>query len=216
MLPKGDRIVIVKPDGTLLVHQGKKREPVNWNPPGCKAATKLGQEGLQLISKRNKPEEKLLVLFKKLKLVAAFELVDEEELHLIGTESDLVKAVLDNPSLIEENFKPIESEKPIQYGVIDLYGVDEKGNGTAIEFKRATATLSAVGQLKRYTNELEKELNKNVRGILAAPSITSGTLKLLKKEGLEYLKMEEPPTHTIEEVGFDKNQKKIDSFKKTN
>lgn len=35
VLPEGERVVIIKPDGTLLVHQKEKREPVNWNPPGA-------------------------------------------------------------------------------------------------------------------------------------------------------------------------------------
>ena len=29
-LPPGDRLVILKPDGTLLVHTDSQHEPVNW------------------------------------------------------------------------------------------------------------------------------------------------------------------------------------------
>jgi RecB family endonuclease NucS len=32
VLQQGERIVIMKPDGTLLVHRKDKRELVNWNP----------------------------------------------------------------------------------------------------------------------------------------------------------------------------------------
>jgi RecB family endonuclease NucS len=32
----GERIVIVKPDGSVLVHQRAGREPVNWQPPGTR------------------------------------------------------------------------------------------------------------------------------------------------------------------------------------
>ncbi|MFQ5800386.1 MAG: endonuclease NucS, partial [Candidatus Hydrothermarchaeales archaeon] len=32
----GDRLVIVKKDGSVLVHQGESREPVNWQPPGTR------------------------------------------------------------------------------------------------------------------------------------------------------------------------------------
>jgi hypothetical protein len=45
VLPQGERIVIMKPDGTLLVHRKDKREPVNWNPPGCRATARLTKEG---------------------------------------------------------------------------------------------------------------------------------------------------------------------------
>lgn len=212
VLPEGERIVIIKPDGTLLVHQKEKREPVNWNPPGCKAETDLGEDGLQLTSVRKKPEETLLVLFKELKLAASFELEDEEELQLVGTEEDLVKSVIKDPSLIEEGFKPEEREKSTGSGVVDLYGIDSEGRGVALEFKRGKATLSAVGQLGRYVKELEKRLERDMRGIVVAPKITSGALNLLDKEGLEYVRIEEPPTHTFEKVIYDKNQKQIHEF----
>ncbi len=173
---------------------------------------KLGKEKLQLISKRSEPEETLLILFKSLKIVTSFELVDEEELQLMGTEEDLVDYVLQNPSLIEEGFKPEEREKSIGSGVIDLYGEDSEGKKIAIEFKRSKATLSAVGQLGRYVKELEEKVEKEVRGLIVAPQITSGASRLLSKEDLEYVRIGEPPTHEFEELTYDKNQKQIKEF----
>ena len=32
----GERIVVVKSDGSVLVHQRAGREPVNWQPPGTR------------------------------------------------------------------------------------------------------------------------------------------------------------------------------------
>ena len=29
----GERIILIKPDGAFLIHQEKKVEPVNWQPP---------------------------------------------------------------------------------------------------------------------------------------------------------------------------------------
>jgi hypothetical protein len=212
VLPEGERIVILKPDGTLLVHQKEKREPVNWNPPGCRAKVRLGGEGLQILSKRVKPKESLLVLFKELKLATSFELVDEEELYLIGTEEDLIETVTRNPGLIEEGFRPLQREKSTRHGVIDLYGVDRDGNGVAVEFKRGRATLSGVSQLGRYVSELQKKINKKVRGVLVAPEITSSALRLLEKEGLEYIKIGKPPSHTFEKISYDKGQRRLKEF----
>lgn len=205
-------MVIIKPDGTLLVHQKEKREPVNWNPPGCKASVEIGEEGLQIISKRSKPEETLLIVFKDLKMASSFELIDEKELRLTGTEEDLVNSVLREPGLIEEGFQPKEREKSTKSGLVDLYGEDSEGHGVAIEFKRGKATLSAVGQLGRYVKELEKKLEKDIRGIVVAPQITSGARKLLEKEELEYVRIEKPPTHMFEEVVYDDSQRSISEF----
>ena len=212
VLPEGERIVILKPDGTLLVHKKEKREPVNWNPPGARAKVKLGEEGLRIISKREKPKESLLVLFKKLKLATSFELGDEEELYLIGTEEDLIEAVFENPSLIEEGFRPIQREKQTRHGIIDLYGIDKDGNGVVVEFKRGRATLSGVSQLSRYVSELKEKTNRNIRGILAAPEITSSALRLLEREGLEYIRIGKPPSYTFEKVSYGGKQRKLGEF----
>lgn len=213
VLPEGERVVILKPDGALLVHQSKKREPVNWNPPGCEASARLSEESLQLISKRERPKEKLLVLFRSLKLAASFELVDREELYLVGSERDLINVAFNEPSLIEPGFKPLEREKQTKYGMIDLYGVDRDGNGVAIEFKRGRAELAGVSQLKRYVEELGEMLGKRVRGILVAPSITSSALKLLKETQLEYVHIRRPPIYTFERVVTrERGQKGIGEF----
>jgi RecB family endonuclease NucS len=213
VLPEGERVVMLKPDGALLVHQKKKREPVNWNPPGCEASVRLGGKGLQLVSKRKRPKEQLLILFKSLELAASFELVDREELQLVGSERDLITLVSNEPSLIESGFKPLEREKLTKYGMIDLYGVDRDGNGVAIEFKRRRAELASASQLKRYVDELSKKLGKRVRGILVAPSITSSALKLLNENQLEYVRIRKPPTYTFERVvARERGQKGISEF----
>ena len=213
VLPEGERVVMLKPDGALLVHQRKKREPVNWNPPGCEASVRLGGKGLQLISKRSRPKEQLLVLFKNLEMAASFELVDKEELYLVGSERDLITLVFNEPSLIEPGLRPLEREKSTKYGMIDLYGVDRDGNGVAIEFKRRRAELASASQLKRYVDELSKTLGKRVRGILVAPSITSSALKLLNEKQLEYVRIRKPPTYTFERVvSRERGQKGISEF----
>jgi len=33
-LSRGERLILLKPDGTLLVHTAQKAKPVNWMPPG--------------------------------------------------------------------------------------------------------------------------------------------------------------------------------------
>ena len=211
ILPKGERVVMTKPDGTLLVHQKKKREPVNWNPPGCNASVSVEEEGLRLISKRSSPEEILLVVFEDVKMAASFKLIDDEELQLVGTEEDLVDSVMEDPSLIEEGFRVKEREKPVRSGVIDIYGEDSEGNGVALEFKRGKAALSAVGQLSRYVKELKEKIDKEVRGMLVSPEITSGAKSLLSRKGLEYVKLE-TSTRAPDEMVYDRGQKRIKEF----
>ncbi len=212
ILPEGERVIIIKPDGTLLVHQKERRDPVNWNPPGCKAKAHLSRKGLEIVSTRDKPKEVLSAIFRDVKLVASFELIDEAKLCLVGTEDDLVENAYRNPEMIEEGFKPIEKELATRYGSADIYGVDCNGNRVVVEFKRDQANLNAVDQLKRYVEELKKKTDKQVRGILVAPRISPSALRLLEKEGLEYSKIEKHHSNWINESLRDTSQKKLKEF----
>jgi hypothetical protein len=48
-----------------------------------------------------------------------------------------------------------------------------------------------VGQLSRYVAALERDLHADteVRGVLAAPSVTDRARRLLREEGLEFVSL---------------------------
>ncbi|USH00388.1 endonuclease NucS [Thermococcus argininiproducens] len=190
-LGPGDRVIIIKPDGSFLIHQKEKREPVNWQPPGSSVSLDVREDKLILRSVRRKPKEILEVELIDVYLFSYFQAEDYEALALVGSEAEMADLVFKNPELIEEGFKPISKEKSIRHGIVDLLGKDKDGNIVILEFKRRRADLHAVSQLKRYVETMREEYEK-VRGILVAPSLTSGARKLLKKEGLEFKKLNPP------------------------
>jgi RecB family endonuclease NucS len=189
-LGSGDRLIVIKPDGSFLVHQSKKREPVNWQPPGSIVRFELGERP-RLLSIRRKPRETLEVELEEIYHVVVFHAEDYEELALTGSEAEMAELIFRNPELIEPGFKPLFREKPIRHGIVDILGKDSRGNVVVLELKRRRADLHAVSQLKRYVEALREE-HGNVRGILVAPSLTSGARKLLEEEGLEFRKVEPP------------------------
>ncbi|ASJ01614.1 endonuclease NucS [Thermococcus gorgonarius] len=189
-LGSGDRVIIVKPDGSFLIHQSKKREPVNWQPPGSVVHLEL-RENPVLVSVRRKPRETLEVELEEVYLITVFHAEDYEELALTGSEAEMAELIFEQPEVIEPGFKPLYREKPIKHGIVDILGVDREGNIVVLELKRRRADLHAVSQLKRYVETLREEY-ENVRGILVAPSLTSGAKKLLEKEGLEFRKLQPP------------------------
>ncbi|WP_099209410.1 endonuclease NucS [Thermococcus henrietii] len=189
-LGPGDRVIIVKPDGSFLIHQKEKREPVNWQPPGSVVRLELRGKPV-LISVRRKPRETLEVELDEVYLITVFHAEDYEELALTGSEAEMAELIFEKPEVIEPGFKPLYREKPIKHGIVDVLGVDKDGNLVVLELKRRRADLHAVSQLKRYVETLREE-HENVRGILVAPSLTSGAKKLLEKEGLEFRKLEPP------------------------
>ncbi len=193
-LGSGDRVILIKPDGSFLIHQTKKREPVNWQPPGSRVRLEL-REGPILVSVRKKPRETLEVELEDVYMISAFRAEDYEELSLTGSESEMAEMIFESPELIEPGFRPLFREKQIRHGIVDILGKDSRGNLVVLELKRRRAELHAVSQLKRYVEALMEENGGNVRGILVAPSLTSGARRLLEKEGLEFRKLE-PPRRT--------------------
>ena len=190
-LGSGDRVVMVKPDGTFLVHQKEKREPVNWQPPGSFISFHVEDDSVVIRSLRKKPREILEVELEDVYMAAIFRAEDYEALALTGSEAEMLEMLFNNPEMIEPGFRALAKEKDIGRGIVDLLGRDSSGNLVVVELKRRKADLHAVSQLKRYVEALRKE-NENVRGILVAPSITEGAKKLLEKEGLEFRAIKPP------------------------
>jgi RecB family endonuclease NucS len=191
-LGPGDRLVILKPDGTALVHTDEGQQPVNWQPPGCVHSVAVDDEALVVRSVRETPAELLVVTFERVDHVALFDATDPSDLSLTGTEADLRERVLADPSLVESGFEPRATERETSAGAVDIYGEDRDGNAVVVELKRRRVGPDAVGQLARYVDALERDLHADVdvRGVLVAPSVTDRARDLLAKRGLEFVSLE--------------------------
>jgi RecB family endonuclease NucS len=106
-----------------------------------------------------------------------------------GTEAALRERLLAEPSLLEPGFTPLATERETPAGPVDVYGEDAAGRTVVVELKRRRVGPSAVGQLSRYVAALERDLHTDseVRGVLAAPSVTDRARRLLREEGLEFV-----------------------------
>jgi len=185
-LERGERILIIKEDGSLLVHRAKGYEPVNWQPPRCIFQTTVENDTLIIKAIRRKPAEHVKVFFDKLYMVSTLSLTDTGEFWLYASEKDMQKAILAEPQLVEEGFKPLAYEKKVEPGFVDVYGVDAKGNFVVVEIKRKTAGREAALQLARYVEAIKSMVNRPVRGILIAPSIAKGVQRTLDKLNLDF------------------------------
>lgn len=190
-LGPGDRHVMLKPDGSALVHTDEGQKPVNWQPPGCTHECRADDGALVIESRRETPDERLEVRFSDVAHVAVFRPTDEETLELEGTEADLKDRILSEPSLVESGFRPLATERETPAGAVDVYGEDSEGRTTVLELKRRRVGPDAVGQLDRYVAALERDLHADaeVRGILVAPSVTERARSLLAEQGLEFVSL---------------------------
>lgn len=183
------RLIILKPDGTVIIHESTKREPLNWQPPGTKVIVYPLGESVVIRAERRRPHEILDIHLEKIYYIASSN-VNHGDFKIVGKEADIINIVIRQPELIEDGFKVIGREYKTPYGKIDLLGVDKKGRYFVLEFKRTKAELQAVSQLYRYYIYFKETFGERVRGGLVAPDITSHALELLKKLGLEYIKIE--------------------------
>lgn len=185
-LEPGERILMIKEDGSLLVHRSMGYEPVNWQPPGCIFRTNISGNVLNIRAVRRKPRESLKINIDKIHLLSVLSLVDKGAFSLYASEEDMQRAILIQPSLVEEGLKPITYEKKVEPGFIDVYAIDKEGRMVVIEIKRRTAGKEAALQLEKYVQSLKKVVSREVRGILAAPGVAKGVQRMLVTLGLDF------------------------------
>jgi Predicted nuclease of the RecB family len=205
-LDYGDRLVIVKPDGTVMVHGDSKREPLNWQPPDTKISYAL-DDGLAVEAKRTSPPEHMYIHFTHIHAISVFRLDDAAELDLVGDEKNIKDRIEKDPSVIEPGLRVISREVTTESGYIDLLCEDTQGRTVIVEVKRTLISPSAVYQLEAYLIDFRKK-NKNaqVRGILCAPHVSEMARTLIAEKGMEY-----------REIGYefelkDKKQRSLDCF----
>ncbi len=208
-LPLGDRIVLIKADKSILIHQPTGSMPVNYMKAQASHIVSVENGRLLLKSRSIAHKEALDLSIERIHFLNSQRMDDAASVSIAGTEDDMAQMIYDTPELVEEGFKPASREEQTKYGFIDVMGTDRNGTLTIIECKRYTADLAAVTQLRRYVEKISQSKGiEKVRGILAAPKITSNAEKMLNDWGFEF-KSITPPKYLEE---FDAKQVKLDSF----
>ncbi|WP_280535371.1 endonuclease NucS [Halopenitus sp. POP-27] len=224
-LGPGDRLLILKPDGAALVHTDEQRTPVNWQPPGSTHHAAVRDGRLRVRSERSSPDETLIVRFSTVHQLSAMAVTGGRDLAVTGSEADLRRRILEDPTLIEPGFEPTAIERDSAAGPMDVFGVDAAGTPVVLELKRRRVGPSAVSQLGRYVDAVAEERSAadsedddpdaadsgtaadasdtdRVRGILVAPSITDRAAELLADRGFEHVALD-PPAPAGDDGGAD-------------
>ena len=208
-LGSGDRLVIIKADKTLLIHQPVGSTPINYMKEGTTILAAL-ENGKLILRCHNIPLKEYMDIFiSEVHSFQPLQLEDGEKIQLAGSERDMSDMIYDNPNLIEPGFRPLSREEHTKYGFIDVFGYDKSSILVVIECKRYTADFKAVEQLQRYVSKIKqlRGLDK-VRGIVAAPEISTNALQMLQNLGFEY-KTISPPNYLER---FNKGQKQLGGY----
>lgn len=187
----GERTIIIKGDGSFIIHQDRKLEPVNWQPPKTKLKVILEDGNIKITGKRRKPDERLELEITKVHVISYHQGSDREDIEMAGYEEDMRQMILKNPELIEKGFRPTSTEYQTAQGFIDIFGKDNTGKIVIIELKSRKAGINAVKQLKRYM-DCFLDHKDFVRGILVSPSLTEDARELLEKNKMEHINLSPP------------------------
>lgn len=208
-LPKGDRLVSVKQDGTIFVHQPEGGNPINYMKAGGSVELLKQDYGLLFKAYNSITKEYLELEIGRVYSFMSRRLEDGQKQLLAGTEADMSDMIKQNPTLISKDFKPLSREEHTKFGFIDVFGHDKKGTLIVVECKRYSAGLDAVQQLRRYVEKI-KDLRgtDKVSGILASPKISPNAEDMLKKWKFLW-RLVNPPMRLVR---HNRNQKALDAF----
>ena len=126
-LNTGDRIIIIKSDKTLLVHQPSGNNAINYMKSNTSHSLSVQDKKLLLKSTNLLQKESMDVLIDKMHFFNTHKLEDSESIVVAGTEEDMSKMLYENPNMIEDGFTAVSKEEQTKYGFIDVFCTDKNG-----------------------------------------------------------------------------------------
>jgi RecB family endonuclease NucS len=194
-LGEGERVIVIKQDNTVLVHQPTDSTPVNYMKDGSSIELSHDEDRLVLESRNLADKDYLQVEISDVVSLSAAKLQDGRSLQLVGTEEDMSDMIRDNPDEIGSWFTPVSREEHTAYGFMDVFGYDDEGRFVIVECKRYTAGVSAVQQLRRYVEKVQALKgvgDAKTRGVIAAPDVASNAKDMLQDWSYEHARVEPP------------------------
>jgi RecB family endonuclease NucS len=179
-LPSALRLLIVKADGSVLVHSdGGSYKPLNWMSPPCRLT-----ESDSVWKVTNKPGETLTITLEEIVSDTSVELGVDPGLVKDGVESHLQELLAVQLHLLGDGWRLVRREYPTPIGPVDIMCRNSDGESVAVEIKRR-GEIDGVEQLTRYLDLLNRDpLIAPVHGIFAAQEIKPQARVLATDRGI--------------------------------
>jgi RecB family endonuclease NucS len=187
VLPEAVRLLIVKADGSVLVHDDAGGfKPLNW----MTAPTFVEDEGDRLVVRKLKTEDVLEIRLAEILSDVSHDMGESAALQKDGVERDLQEELAAAPAALGEELTLVRREWATEVGPVDLMCRDENGEWVAVEIKRI-ATIEAVEQLTRYLGFIREDPAKSTcRGILAAQKLKPQAVTLAESRGIRCVEVD--------------------------
>ena len=187
VLPEAVRLLILKGDGSVLVHDdvgGYK--PLNWMT-GPSVVEELGDV---LVVRKPKTDDVLEIRLAEVLSDVEHDMGESAALQKDGVERDLQLLLAEAPSALGEELTLVKREWATDVGPVDLMCKDDDGGWVAVEIKRV-GTIEAVEQLTRYLGFIRDDSAKaGCRGVLAAQTVKPQAVALAESRDIRCVEVD--------------------------
>jgi len=194
-LPLATRLLMVKSDGSLLVHSdGGSYKPLNWMSPPCSLAVsapddlqaEAGITELWTVT-HAKTADQLIVSIYEVEHDSAHDLGIDPGLIKDGVEAHLQKLLAEHIHLLGDGHTLVRREYMTAIGPVDILARDASGASVAVELKRR-GDIDGVEQLTRYLELMNRDPHlAPVVGVFAAQQIKPQARMLAEDRGIRCL-----------------------------
>src|SRR3954464_16071223 len=186
-LPEAVRLLILKADGSVLVHDDAGGfKPLNW----MTGPTHTQELGDTWLFSKPKTEDVLEIRLVEVLSDVVHDMGESAALQKDGVERDLQLEPANAPAALGEELVLVKREWATEVGPVDLMCRDESGEWVAVEIKRI-ATIDAVEQLTRYLGFIREDPAKaSCRGILAAQKLKPQAIALAESRGIRCVEVD--------------------------
>ena len=194
-LPLATRLLVVKADGSVLVHSDSlSYKPLNWMSPPCTITVQEPDEeqadaGVTQVWRvaQAKTNDLLVISIHEILHETSHELGIDPGLQKDGAESHLQKLLAEQIDLLGEGYRLVRREYMTAIGPVDILATDAGGASVAVEIKRR-GDIDGVEQLTRYLELMNRDpALAPVTGVYAAQEIKPQARTLAEDRGIRCL-----------------------------
>ena len=208
-LPLATRLLMVKADGSVLVHSdGGSYKPLNWMSPPCAMAEvpptpEEAADGVTQVwvVQHKKSEDRLRVCLHEVLHDSHHDLGIDPGLVKDGVEAHLQKLLAEHIHTLGDGWSLVRREHMTAIGPVDILARDHSRQHVAIEIKRR-GEIDGVEQLTRYLELMNRDPHlAPVVGVFAAQEIKPQARVLAEDRGIRCVVLDYDALRGIDDVG---------------
>jgi endonuclease len=207
-LPLATRLLLVKADGSVLVHSdGGSYKPLNWMSPPCTttvgepaaADAEIGVVEVWTVQ-HTKTDDRLQVRVHEVLHDSEHELGVDPGLVKDGVEAHLQQLLAEQVEELGAGYTLVRREYMTAIGPVDLLCRDHDGGSVAVEIKRR-GDIDGVEQLTRYLDLMNRDpLLAPVGGVFAAQEIKPQARTLATDRGIRCVTLDYAALRGVDDV----------------